>query len=131
MAGFTLGGRSMLAAALALPLTLVMIGSGGGVIFDPANAFNQLGFWKWVGVVWGLAELGLGVAVWIPYLHRIVGAIIALDAIWHMALNARAEKPGWVFMYGLVFVASAGIALLWKTRDFVHEPRPTQRLAHA
>jgi hypothetical protein len=122
----------MAASAMALPLTLLMIGSGGGLIFDSMNAFNQLGFWRWIGVALGLVELGLGVGVWIPYLHRLVGGLIALDALMHIAINARAERPGWVFMYAIIFVLAASIAALWKTRVFgPPEPRPTQRPAHA
>ncbi|HET7755455.1 MAG TPA: hypothetical protein VFK85_16240 [Anaeromyxobacteraceae bacterium] len=121
----------MAASAMALPLTLLMIGSGGGLIFDSMNAFNQLGFWRWIGVALGLVELGLGVGVWIPYLHRLVGAVIAVDALMHLAINARAQRPGWVLMYAIILVMATSIALLWKTRIFSTEPKPTQREAHA
>jgi hypothetical protein len=117
---------------MALPLTLLMIGSGGGLIFDSANAFNQLGFWRWIGVVLGLVELGLGVGVWIPYLHRLVGAVIAVDALMHLAINARANRAGWVVMYAIILVMAVAITALWKTRIFgPRELRPTQRQALA
>jgi hypothetical protein len=131
MRGLTFGGRSMAASAMALPLTLLMIGSGGGLIFDSTNAFNQLGMWRWIGVALGFVELGLGVFVWIPYVHRLVAAVIAVDALMHLAINLRAERPGWVLMYGVIFVMAASIAALWKTRIFTAQPRPTQRQAHA
>jgi hypothetical protein len=121
----------MVAGALALPLTLLMIGSGGGLIFDSMNSFNQLGFWRWIGVAVGLVELGLGVFVWIPYLHRFVGALIAIVALMHLAIEVRAGRPGWVLMYAILLAMSVAIAALWKTRVFTAEPRPTQRQAHA
>lgn len=131
MSKLTLGGRSMVASALALPLTLLMIGSGGGLIFDSMNSFNQLGFWRWIGVALGLVELGLGVGVWIPYLHRLVGAVLAIVALMHLAIEIRANRPGWVVMYAIVLAMSVAIAALWKTRVFYAEPKPTQRQAHA
>jgi hypothetical protein len=131
MGKLTFGGQSMVAGALALPLTLLMIGSGGGLIFDSMNSFNQLGFWRWVGVAVGLIELGLGVFVWIPYLHRFIGALIAVVALMHLAIEVRAERPGWVLMYAILLAMSVAIAALWKTRVFTAEPRPTQRQAHA
>lgn len=133
MRSSTLGGRSMAASALALPLTLLMIGSGGGLIFDPVNSFNQLGFWRWIGVAVGLVELGLGVGVWIPYLHRFVGVLLMVVAMMHVAIEARAQRPGWVLMYVIILVMAAAITALWKTRVFGSSswPRPTQRQAQA
>ena len=131
MRGLSFGGRSMAASALALPMTLLMIGTGGSLIFDSTVAFNQLGFWRWIGVALGLVELGLGVGIWIPYLHRLVGAFIAVLALMHLALELRAERPGWAFMYAILFAMALAIAALWKTRVFKAELRPTQRQAHA
>ena len=131
MRGLSVGGRSMAAGALALPLTLLMIGSGGGLIFDPMNAFNQLGFWRWIGVAVGFVELGLGVGLWIPYLHRLVAALIAAAAVMHIAIEAQAGHSGWVFMYAIVLAMAVAISALWKTRVFVRELEPTQRQAHA
>jgi hypothetical protein len=115
MAGTTLGGRALAGGAIALPLALLLIGTGGGLIFDPNSPWALRGAPYWILVVWGLVELALLVAVWIPYLHRVVGAVICVDALFQGWAYAAAGRSGYVVMYGIMAVLGAAIALLWSS----------------
>src|SRR5215208_6731945 len=113
MSGMTLGDRALAGGAIALPLSLLLIGTGGGLIFDPVTPWALMGAPYWVLVVWGLVELALVVAVWIPYLHRLVGAVICADALFQAWAYAGAGRKGHVVMYGIMALLGAAIALLW------------------
>lgn len=121
----------MAAAALALPLTLLMVGSGGGIIFDPTIPYAAMGAPYWVLVIWGLCELALGVAVWIPYLHRIVGLVIAFDAVVHAAVYSGAGHKGTAAMYFIVGGMALAITALWTSQrvPLPEQEAPARRLA--
>jgi hypothetical protein len=123
MARVDVGSRGVVSAAVALPLTLLLVGSGGRLIFDPSAPWIALGLPYWVLAAYGLVELGLGVAVWIPYLHRLVGLAIAADAVLQSALNARAGNTAVAVMHAIVAAMAGTIALLW-TSARVEPPRP-------
>ena len=115
MSGMTLGGRALASGAMALPLSLLLIGTGGGLIFDPATPWALMGAPYWVLVVWGLVELALMVGVWIPYLHRLVGAVICADGLFQAWAYAGAGRKSYVVMDGTMAVLGAAIALLWSS----------------
>jgi hypothetical protein len=116
MTSMMIGGRGVAAAALALPLTLLLIGAGGGLIFDPNTPIQLMGTPYWIVVFWGLCELALGVAVWIPYLHRLVGLVIAVDAVAQVAIHSAYGRRGWVIMYGIIVLMSTAIVALWTSK---------------
>jgi hypothetical protein len=115
MPGVTLGGRALAGAAIALPLSLLLIGSGGGLIFDPMTPWALMATPYWVLVIWGLAELALIVAVWIPYLHRLAGAVVCADGLLQAWAYAGAGRRRDAVMYGIVALLGAAIALLWSS----------------
>jgi len=119
MTSMMIGGRGVAAAALALPLTLLMIGAGGGLIFDPYTPIQLMGTPYWIVVFWGLCELALGVAIWIPYLHRLVALVLAADAAAQAAIHSAYGRRGWVVMYGIIALTSAAIAALWTSKRVV------------
>ena len=115
MTGWTVGGRGVLAATFALPLSLLLIGTGGGLIFDPLTPWAQMGTPTWVLVAWGFVELALLVAIWIPYLHRIAGAVGVVDALFQAWAYAGAGRTGYVVMYCIMAAMGGAIALLWSS----------------
>lgn len=115
MAARTLGRRALAGGAIALPLSLLLIGAGGGLIFDPATPWARMGAPYWILVVWGLVELALLVAVWIPYLHRLAGLVIVVDALLQAWGNAGAGRTGHAVMYCIMAAMGAAIALLWSS----------------
>jgi hypothetical protein len=110
-----LGGRAVAGAAVALPLSLLLIGTGGGLIFDPATPWARMGAPYWILVAWGLVELALMVALWIPYVHRLAGAVVCLDALLQAWASGTVGREGHVVMYSIMAAMAGAIALLWSS----------------
>ncbi len=132
MTPMQLGGRGVAAAAIALPLTLLLVGSGGALLFDETVPYVAMSAPYWILAFWGLCEIGIGVAIWIPYLHRLVGLVVAADAVAQAAANSAAGRRAHAAMYLVIGLMGLTITVLWSSKRVpLPEDQPIQRRAAA
>jgi hypothetical protein len=116
MSDLGIGLRGVAAAAIAILTSFFLVGTAGLNVFWTESPWIGLGLPLWVAATAGLAELALAGALWLPYLHRIAGLLVAADAVIQWLANRAAGNPGAARMNVVVGVLGLAVAALWTSR---------------